>query len=104
MTHTHDPLKRAFRICVLNTAEAHCDSHTPILGLQCRSHQHPHYTRERVDRLIAAGEMRWVGLHKRVATWTEPRCWRKTICRAPGMRMPTMQLVRGTDARRGIRA
>lgn len=90
------------RICVMNADEAERFRDVSIAH-RCPSTRHRHYTRKHVDRLVKRGEVRWVGLHRKVAAWTQHRTWQKVASKAPAEMikpgvgtMAVMQLVPGS--------
>lgn len=65
----------------------------PTIAYRCHSLAHNHLRREQVDALVRASEMRWVGLHFLVATYSEHKVWAKT----PSGPVTVMQLVEPAD-------
>jgi hypothetical protein len=90
--------KEKRRICVLSSRDGHAlevwNQNQACFGSSCR---HLHYTREAVVNLIKAGTMRWVGDGKNVAAFSATKA---LMPKASGG-MACMQLIDGTDARRG---
>lgn len=90
--------KEKRRICVMNARDGagleHWNQNQACFGPTC---QHSHYTRDAVVSLIATGTMRWIGDGKNVAAFTQTRVF---IPKSSGG-MACMQLVSGTDGRRG---
>src|ERR1700724_52538 len=83
-TPTHKPTKNLLqrmkvatkrrRICVLSHHGAqqleNWNQNQPCFGPGCH---HAHYTRDEVDAMVTAGDLRWVGGGENVAAWREPR-------------------------------
>lgn len=90
--------KEKRRICVMSTRDGHAlemwNQNQPCFGPTCR---HTHQTRGEVARMVAAGTMRWVGDGKNVAAFSETRVF---VPKSSGG-VACMQLVSGTDGRRG---
>lgn len=72
----------ARRICIVNPSDAFMLNRHDNKCV-CRPGEGRHYTRSKVDGLISAGEMRWVGKHRNVATFVNPMTWQKTYQRTP---------------------
>ena len=89
------PVKYAV-ICILNESDAR---KLTIGGIahKCRSRRHHHYSRAEVDGLVKAGELIWLGQHKKIATYLNARSWIKTYVRNEYGEVIScgMQLVRG---------
>jgi hypothetical protein len=53
------------------------------VGLEhrCRSLRHMHYSRGKVERLVKAGEMAWVGKHHKIAMYKRHLSWAKVYNR-----------------------
>ncbi|HEX3940090.1 MAG TPA: hypothetical protein VHX11_01245 [Acidobacteriaceae bacterium] len=64
---------------------------------KCSSRRHHHYSRNKVDTLVRAGELVWLGKHRKIATFRNARSWMKVYRRnAYGETLScNMQLVRG---------
>lgn len=67
-------------ICILNEDEARSMTHGGM-GHKCRSRRHRHYSKRDVEALVKAGDLVWLGRHKRVATYANARSWVKTYQR-----------------------
>ena len=83
-------------VCVLNEEEARLLTAGGI-AYKCRTRRHRHAHRTIVDALVASGELVYVGKHKNLATFRDPRTWTKTYLRNNygEVVVCTMQLVRG---------
>jgi len=84
------------KICILNEDEAQtftCGG----MAHKCSSRRHHHYSKSKADALVKAGELVWLGKHKRVATFLNARSWIKIYRRNEYGEVITcgMQLVRG---------
>jgi hypothetical protein len=90
--------KEKRRVCVLSSCDGLAlevwNQNQACYGPSCR---HLHYTREAVVELIKAGTMRWVGDGKNVAAFEQTKALMPKVSGG----MACMQLVDGTDARRG---
>lgn len=74
------PITHRRWICVVGPDEA--KQLAPGINYQCNgSSKHPHYTANRVKRLVQDGAMAWVGAHNRVAVYRQARNWRKVYRR-----------------------
>ena len=84
------------RICIVPEVEAAGWANIGI-GYHCFSNRHTHYTSNRVKALIEQGQLKWVGKHKKVATWTAHWTWAKVYTRneAGEVFIANMQLVKG---------
>jgi len=84
------------KVCILNEDDARSLTCGDIAH-RCASRRHHHYTKSRVDALVKAGELTWLGKHKRFATFRNARSWIKTYTRNEYGEVITcgMQLVRG---------
>jgi tRNA G37 N-methylase TrmD len=67
------------RVCILNEEDAR--SFTCDIAHRCASRRHHHYTRSKVVALVKAGELVWLGKHKKAATFRNARSWVKTYIR-----------------------
>jgi hypothetical protein len=84
------------KVCILHEDDARslvCGG----IAHKCSSRRHHHYTKSKVDALVKAGELVWLGKHKQVATFRNARSWIKTYTRNQYGEVITcgMQLVRG---------
>jgi hypothetical protein len=70
----------AIKVCVLNEDDARSFTFGGIAH-KCSSRRHHHYSRNKVDELVKAGELVWLGKHKKVATFRNARSWMKTYNR-----------------------
>jgi hypothetical protein len=88
--------RRPIKICILNEDDARSFVHGGIEH-KCSSRRHHHYSRAKADALVRAGELTWLGKHKRIATYTNARTWMKVYTRTPlGAALYCgMQMVRG---------
>lgn len=93
MRRMNKPKKRR-HVCVLNwTAAEQLEGYgvsQPCFGPAC---QHAHHTRARIEMLVKAGELRWIGLGQNVAAWVTDKTW-KGVPSGPE-RVKVMQLVNG---------
>lgn len=67
-------------VCILNEEDARSLAGCGIAH-KCSSRRHRHYSKKEAEALVKAGELRWVGKHKRVATFMNARTWVKTYRR-----------------------
>lgn len=83
-------------VCILNEEDARSLTCSGIAH-KCSSRRHHHYTKSKADALVKAGELMWLGKHKKVATFRNARSWIKTYTRNQYGEVITcgMQLVRG---------
>jgi hypothetical protein len=83
-------------VCVVNEDEARALAHGGIAH-KCRSRRHHHFSKREAEALVKAGELVWLGKHKRVATFLNARSWVKTYVRNEYGEVIScgMQLVRG---------
>ena len=83
-------------ICILNEDEVRSLGYRGI-DHKCSSRRHHHYSKNEVEKLVKAGELMWLGKHKRMATFLNARSWVKTYLRNEYGEVITcgMQLVRG---------
>lgn len=72
VSHTPPPK----RICVMSDAESQ-RFHDVTIGHRCTSTSHRHYSRKQVDILVDRGELTWIGLHHKIASWTHEKTWAK---------------------------
>lgn len=90
----HDRLrsaaKRRRRICLLSARDAELlemfGVAQPCSGQGCR---HSHHTREEMERMVAQGDVRWVGRTENVVAWRDAR--QLAVRRSAGV--STVQLV-----------
>jgi hypothetical protein len=83
-------------VCILNEDDAKSFNNAGIAH-RCSSRRHRHYSKNEADALVMAGELMWLGKHKRVATFKNARSWVKIYTRNCYGEVITcgMQLVRG---------
>jgi hypothetical protein len=83
-------------VCVVNEDEARSLAHGGIAH-KCSSRRHHHFSKREAEALVKAGELVWLGKHKRVATFLNARSWVKTYVRNEYGEVIScgMQLVRG---------
>lgn len=88
--------RKPIKICILNEDDARSFVHGGIEH-KCSSRRHHHYSRAKADALVRAGELMWLGKHKRIATYTNARTWMKVYTRTSlGATLYCgMQMVRG---------
>jgi hypothetical protein len=84
------------KVCILNEDDARSLAFGGIAH-KCSSRRHHHYSKAKVDELVKAGELIWLGKHKKVATFRNARSWIKTYTRNQFGEVLHcgMQLVRG---------
>jgi hypothetical protein len=84
------------KVCILNEDDAKSLTYGGIAH-KCSSRRHHHYSKSKADALVKAGELVWLGKHKKVATFRNARSWMKTYRRNRYGEVITcgMQLVRG---------
>jgi hypothetical protein len=71
-------LKRpGVKVCILNENDARSLTSGGIAH-KCSSKRHQHCSKSKADALVKAGELVWLGKHKRVATFLNARSWIKT--------------------------
>ena len=70
----------AIKVCILNEDDARSLTYGGIAH-KCSSQRHHHYTRSKVDTLVRAGELVWLGKHKKMATFKNARSWVKVYTR-----------------------
>ena len=68
------------KVCILNEEDARSFTCADIAH-RCASRRHHHYTRSKVVELVRAGELVWLGKHKKAATFRNARSWVKTYIR-----------------------
>lgn len=68
------------RICVLLEAEANQSEHHGV-DYRCNSGRHHHYSRQRAEELVKAGQATWVGKHKRRIRMLKAKTWTKVYDR-----------------------
>lgn len=68
------------RICVLLHDEASQFEHYGV-EFRCSSGRHHHYSRQRADELVKAGQAVWVGKHKRRVRMLKAKTWSKVYPR-----------------------
>jgi hypothetical protein len=64
-------------VCILNEDDAKsliCGG----IAHKCSSRRHHHYSKSQADALVKAGELVWLGKHKKIATFKNARSWMKT--------------------------
>jgi predicted GIY-YIG superfamily endonuclease len=84
------------KVCILNEDDALSFTYGGIAH-KCQTRRHHHYGRSKADALVKAGELVWLGKHKRVAAFRNARSWMKTYTRNQYGEVIScgMQLVRG---------
>lgn len=68
------------KVCILNEDDARSLTYSGIAH-KCSSRRHHHYMRSKADELVKAGELVWLGKHKRVATFRTVQSWVKVYVR-----------------------
>jgi hypothetical protein len=84
------------QVCILNENDAKSFTSWGIAH-KCSSNRHHHYSKKEADALVMAGELMWLGKHKKAATFKNARSWVKIYTRNRYGEVITcgMQLVRG---------
>lgn len=84
------------KVCILNEDDARSLTYGGI-SHKCSSRRHHHYSKAKAEGLVKAGELMWIGKHKKVATFMNARSWCKVYVRnrAGEVLYASMQLVRG---------
>lgn len=67
-------------ICILSEVDAQSFVYGGI-SHRCASRRHHHYSRAQVNELVKAGELIWLGKHKKIATFLNARSWIKVYVR-----------------------
>jgi predicted GIY-YIG superfamily endonuclease len=70
------------KVCILNEDDARSLTYGGIAH-KCSSRRHHHYSKSKADALVKAGELVWLGKHKKVATFQNARSWIKTYTAQP---------------------
>jgi hypothetical protein len=85
-----------YMVCILNEEDARSFSCADIAH-RCASRRHHHYTKKEVEALVKAGELVWLGKHRKAAAFRNARSWIKTYTRNQYGEVITcgMQLVPG---------
>ena len=93
---TIDSRRPCPKVCILNEDDARSLTYGGIAH-KCSSRRHHHYSKNKADALVKAGELVWLGKHKKVDTFLNARSWIKTYRRNRYGEVLTcgMQLVRG---------
>jgi hypothetical protein len=83
-------------VCILNEEDARSLTSLDIAH-KCSSRRHHHFSKSEADALVKAGELTWLGKHKKIATFKNARSWVKVYTRNCYVEVITcgMQLVRG---------
>jgi len=68
------------KVCILNEGDARSFKFAGIAH-RCSSRRHHHFSRKEVDELVKAGELIWLGKHRRVAAFRSARSWVKVYTR-----------------------
>jgi hypothetical protein len=84
------------KVCILDEADARALIDGGI-AYKCSSRRHHHLSRKQADLMIKTGELLWLGKHKKVATFRDPRRWavKHTRSRYGVIIASGWQLVRG---------
>jgi hypothetical protein len=67
-------------ICILSEMDAQSLVYGGI-AYRCATRRHHHYSRTKVNELVKAGELIWLGKHKKIATFLNARSWIKVYIR-----------------------
>jgi hypothetical protein len=86
------------KVCLLSEVDAKFLT-TAGIAHKCSSRRHHHCSKSEADALVLAGDLVWLGKHKKIATFKDARSWMKIYCRNRHGEVSTcgMQLVRGGD-------
>ena len=90
------PRQAPKRVCIVPESEA--DGWGKIgINYYCTSSRHTHWTHNRTQAMVDQQQLRWVGGHKKVATWCSHWTWAKVYTRneAGEVICCNMQLIRG---------
>jgi hypothetical protein len=68
------------KVCILSEHDAKFLI-TSGMAHKCSSKRHHHCSKDIADALVAAGELVWLGKHKKIATFKDARSWIKIYCR-----------------------
>ena len=104
-TETHRPIgtsstvttqREHAKVCILSESNARLLTHAGIEH-KCSSRRHHHCSKSKADALVKAGELIWLGKHRKFATFKSARGWAKVYNRNQyGETISCgMQLVRG---------
>lgn len=74
------PQRNYAKVCILNENDARMLTYAGI-EYKCSSRRHHHYSRSKVDAMVKAGDLVWVGKHRKFATFRNARSWRKVYNR-----------------------
>lgn len=90
------PPRASAKVCILSESDARMLTYAGIEH-KCSSRRHHHYSKSKVDALVKAGELVWLGKHRKFATFRNARSWMKVYNRnSYGETISCgMQLVRG---------
>jgi hypothetical protein len=83
-------------VCILSEDDARTFTSEGIAH-KCSSRRHHHFSKSEAEALVRAGELLWLGKHKKIATFKNARSWFKIYTRNRYGEVITcgMQLVRG---------
>lgn len=89
-------LRESIKVCILNESDARLWVYAGIEH-RCSSRRHHHYSKSKVEALVKAGELVWLGKHRKFATFKNARSWMKVYTRNQYGETVScgMQLVRG---------
>ena len=84
------------KVCILSESDARLLTYAGIEH-KCSSRRHHHYGKSKVDALVKAGELVWLGKHRKCAAFKDAKSWTKVYNRNQYGETVScgMQLVRG---------
>ncbi len=87
---------RRSKVCILNESDTRLLLHAGIEH-KCSSRRHHHFAKSKVEALVKTGEMIWLGKHRKLATYRNPRSWVKVYSKNQAGEVLScgMQLVHG---------
>ena len=68
------------KVCILSESDARSLTYAGIEH-KCSSRRHHHYGKSKVDTLVKAGELIWLGKHHKCATFKDAKTWAKVYNR-----------------------
>ena len=68
------------KVCILNESDARSFSYAGIEH-KCSSRRHHHYSKSKAEAMVQAGELVWLGKHRKFATFVNARSWAKVYSR-----------------------
>jgi hypothetical protein len=73
-------VRTSVKVCILSESDARMLTYAGIEH-KCSSRRHHHYSKSKVDALVKAGELVWLGKHRKFATFKNARSWMKVYNR-----------------------